>query len=273
MIASALEELGLFLGADLEENHESMFFLRLNDWALRQAGGAWDNPKAFTHVLHSPEHAKLFKDYMEMRFSSIASRSFWGWSRFLRNQVVRNDVKQLWGWKDPRTVFTIPLWGKIFPHAKIINIQRNGVAVAASLRARERKMLAQAKELHRRRMRWRIYALREKQGGFGWSSRCWQLSEGFLLWEEYVLQSQQTLEAIGLQQHQVRFEDFLKEPKERLAEMAEFCGLSFSLEALSRAVSSFRIDRAGAFEQDPELAEFYDTVKNRHSMRMLGYDR
>jgi hypothetical protein len=272
MIASALDELGLFLGEDLEENHESMFFLKLNEWALRQAGGAWDNPKAFTHVLSSPEHAELFKDYMGMRFRSISSRPYWGLSRFLQHQVVRNDVQQQWGWKDPRTVFTIPLWGKIFPHAKIINIHRNGVAVAASLRARERKLLAQAKELHFRRMRRCVYALHEKQGGFGWSSRCWQLSEGFSLWEEYVLQSRQTLETIGLEQHQVRYEDFLKEPKDRLAEMAEFCGLNTSEEALSRVVSGFRVERASAFEQDPELVDFYDSVKNRPSMRMLGYD-
>ncbi len=272
MIASALDDLGLFLGRDLEENHESMFFLALNDWALRQAGGAWDNPKAFTYVLRSPEHTQLFTEYMEMRFGSIASLPFWGMSRFLRHWAFRDEVREPWGWKDPRTVFTIPLWSKIFPHAKVINIHRNGVAVAASLRARERKMLAQAKDLHLRRIRRRTYALRGKRGGFGWSPRCWQLSEGFLLWEEYVLQSQESLGSLGLQQLQVRYEDILKEPKTSLNEMAEFCGLKPSDEALGRVVSRFRVERASAFERDPELAVFFNSVKNRPSMRMLGYD-
>ena len=39
MITDMLRRLGLFVGNDLEENSESMFFINHNDWLLNQSGG------------------------------------------------------------------------------------------------------------------------------------------------------------------------------------------------------------------------------------------
>ena len=38
-----------------------------------------------------------------------------------------------WGWKDPRTTITFPIWLQVFPKAKILHILRNGVDVAISI--------------------------------------------------------------------------------------------------------------------------------------------
>ena len=57
---------------------------------------------------------------------------FLGWKRYLAYRSLER-FDQPWGWKDPRNVFTLPLWLRVFPEAKIIYIVRNGVDVAASL--------------------------------------------------------------------------------------------------------------------------------------------
>src|SRR5213078_1316124 len=63
-----------------------------------------------------------------------------GWKRVMKYKSI-DRYDRPWGWKDPRTVFTLPLWLQLFPKAKIINIVRNGVDVASSLSVREQKML------------------------------------------------------------------------------------------------------------------------------------
>src|SRR3954454_23215857 len=44
LIARVLDELGLFQGAELQEDHESVYFLDMNDLLMRRIGASWDNP-------------------------------------------------------------------------------------------------------------------------------------------------------------------------------------------------------------------------------------
>lgn len=41
IITEMLEELGIFMGADKEQNNESLFFIQLNDWLLKQSSASW----------------------------------------------------------------------------------------------------------------------------------------------------------------------------------------------------------------------------------------
>lgn len=271
MVASMLDELGLFLGAHLDKNHESIFFQNLNDWALRAAGASWDQPTGMEHLMKSPAHVQLATEYLGMRFEGAASLSFWGLAGFLGRRFLRRGLDQPWGWKDPRTTFTLPLWSRVVPNAKVIHIVRNGVAVAESLRTRELQLLAQAAALHLRRTQSHQYYLFEKKGGFGWSPRCMQLSDGFALWEEYLIEARKNLQFCGLDQHEIRYEDFLRAPAESLAAMARFCGLTPSDELISRVASGCRPERAVTFRSSPEMVAFYDTVKDHPLMSHLGY--
>ncbi|MBW1793701.1 MAG: sulfotransferase [Deltaproteobacteria bacterium] len=56
-----------------------------------------------------------------------------------RNGCYQETAPPFWGWKDPRTTLTLPLWLKLFPKARIIHVIRNGIDSALSLWRRCKK--------------------------------------------------------------------------------------------------------------------------------------
>src|SRR4051812_23444294 len=44
LIARVLDQLGLFQGSELQEDHESVYFLDVNDTLMKRIGASWDNP-------------------------------------------------------------------------------------------------------------------------------------------------------------------------------------------------------------------------------------
>src|ERR1700709_599256 len=54
MIARLLDQLGLFQGNELQEDHESVWFLDINDMLLKRVNGAWDNPGPIKLFLQNP---------------------------------------------------------------------------------------------------------------------------------------------------------------------------------------------------------------------------
>jgi len=48
MVAELLDHLGLFLGEELESNHEALYFLELNAELFRRCNATWDQPLPMT---------------------------------------------------------------------------------------------------------------------------------------------------------------------------------------------------------------------------------
>jgi hypothetical protein len=144
MIARLLDELGLFQGSEIQDDHESTWFLEINELLLKRVNATWDNPEPMAAFLNSPDAFDLTVHCLEDDLSSKRTREFLGRKRSLKAGTLAKYDKP-WGWKDPRTIYTLPLWLKLFPGAKLIYIVRNGVDVASSLNVRE------VRELKRRR--------------------------------------------------------------------------------------------------------------------------
>lgn len=272
MIASMLRQLGLFIGDDLEENSESMFFIRHNDWIFDQCGGSWDNPSSIKWLLKNQEILNLTDEYIRARLAGFPSQRYLGWKRFISGQNLLNRMgTEQWGWKDPRTTYSLPIWLRIFPDARVINIFRNGVAVAASLRARERRNLKVAKSNHSKRKRYNVYSLMAKRAGFIWSPRCLSLSDSFSLWEEYVETSMLAMERVGTNGLSVKYEDFLDNPIVELRKLSQFCNLQASEAQIREVASRVKKERADAHSNDEELSLFSQNVKLNPTMARLGY--
>ena len=92
-------------------------------------------------MLQIPQAVDVTVECLRRTVASYRAIEFLGAGRLLRYRSV-HSLPFAWGWKDPQTIFTLPLWLKLFPDAKLIYLTRNGVDVAASLLTREQKRLA-----------------------------------------------------------------------------------------------------------------------------------
>jgi hypothetical protein len=266
MLGRLLEELGMFFGAIKDENNEALFFQDLNEWLLGQCGGRWDNPAPFNEYFWRNDAAvKLTELYIRNLLASPRFIQFLG-ARFALRGI--GGLGTPWGWKDPRNTFTLPIWLRIFPNAKVVSIERNGVDVAQSLRAREIKILEDGPSFYRKNRM--AFFLRPRRSGFVHSPRCLVLEDGFSLWQEYTSQADAAMAQLPAGRTlALRYEDVLDSPLKWLGETAAFCGLEASKVQLEKAVKNIRFDRAKAYEADVELKSF--AAKHSDVLNVRGY--
>lgn len=270
LIARLLDELGLFQGASLQEDHESTYFLDVNDTLMKRIGAAWDNPAPTRDFLENIEALELTSHCLAADLSSKPLKEFLGLKRFLKTRSLAR-LDQPWGWKDPRTVFTLPAWLRVFPSAKLLYIVRNGVDVASSLQVREVRELARRREeLAQKSRQLNRHSMLER-AGFKGSARCLTLAGGFSLWEEYVAEAERLLSLVQNERLVIGYEAFLADPATILPKLAAFCGLDADAAQYKQAVASVNAGRRNAFLQQPALKAFYETVCGTRWMTHFGY--
>ncbi len=262
MIAQMLEELGLFTGRKKQQNHETLFFMNINDWLLHQSGASWDYPEPFHFLLENKEIRTLATDYMKSMVTIPAVASFLGWRECLSYRSLFN-LNFPWGWKDPRNTYTLPLWLEIFPDARVIHIHRNGIDVANSLVMRDQRAFENKKSRYIARRA--FYRVRPKRGGFTDSIRCASLEGAFSLWEEYLKEAEKHVTALGSGAVELRYEDLVSRPYELLRQLAGFCELDVSDRDIQRVSVLVKKDRAYAYKEKPELLAFAEKVEDRLS--------
>ncbi len=133
-LAGCLQDCGLHLGEVSEKNpcnpkgnRESPWVMRLNNSVLLQSGGKWDNP---------PEKIFWTQDLALERDDLVA---------FFNKSGARH-----WGFKDPRTLLTLPFWEEGISRVSFVGTFRHPVAVAKSLNTRNRMPIEHALALWRR---------------------------------------------------------------------------------------------------------------------------
>ena len=266
MVVELLEKLGLFIGKRRERNQEAVLFQRLNDWIFGQGGATWDNPKQIGNLLSYNDLRCRVSDYLRYYAGSPRAISYLGTCRYLRYQSLL-QLPFAWGWKDPRSTFTLPLWLELFPQARVLHIYRHGVDVAMSLRHRERSIL-QAKN-SRKSFHDILYTLQPGRANFTTSARCSTLEGGFDLWEEHMAAAQAARKLRPLAYLELKYEEMLAQPEALLRRAAEFCGLTTEDTTIAALVASIRADRAYAFAADEEATAFARGVASR--LAPFGY--
>lgn len=108
---------------------ENVKIVKINNAILKKLGMTWDNVKV-------PEK---------------------GWSRHWRFSFLKWKAKRILKtldvWKDPRICITYEFWESIVPHLKVVLMSRSRIAVALSLKRRDRMELSRARKL------WSLYYL------------------------------------------------------------------------------------------------------------------
>ena len=271
MLTRMLESLGLYVGWKKTGTHEAVFFQRLNKWVLSQCGASAESPGAAICPLRDRGVRKLLVDLINYSMYSPRVISYLGVKRYLRyHSPVNLDVP--WGWKDPRSTFTLPIWLDIFPYAKVIHICRHGVDVANSFRSRNQKNLARIKTNYGKYKTWYLLFLLvksiSKERGLI-DLRAASLEGRFTLWEEYVREARTHLDNLRESAIEVKYEDFLDQPDELLRALSDFCELSSSNDDIKKATEQVRSERAYAYRHDSELVAFAAKVHGR--LQAHGY--
>lgn len=272
MVAEILGRLGLFMGADLEINNESKFFIKLNAWLLRECGAKWDRPISTSMLLENATLAELTLDYLTYQLSNWPVHKYSGLVRYVILDLPITPQTP-WGWKDPRNTFTLPVWLQLFPEAKVIHVYRNGVDIASSLKVRAENDLISFGKRHEILKRSSFYRISKKHRGFTGSASVLDIRNGFSLWEQYAEAAFSYEAMLGNRLHHVCYEDFLSAPLKHLRGMADFCNLEPTEQHLIESVSDVKSSRGFAFLHDPLLRQFYNEIKDSPWMRKLGYDK
>lgn len=262
LLSRLLTDMGVHMGADTTTaNAESLFFLNLNNSVLRQASATWFTPLPFADVV---DHKDCQSRYCTHLIEQLNSSSF---SQFEGDEFHAGNYR--WGWKDPRSTITLPLWLKIFPQAKVIHIVRNGVGVANSLVERDRRTFPRTLRSRVRRAARCVYPLPPGSRSTPFRS----LQEPFDLWSHYLSLASRFTERLSSEQLLTfRFEDLAARAVSVLSQIGDFLDLQHDEEFMQKLASTIQTDKVFAWTQNPQLTEFHDLCRESPLMQRFGYD-
>lgn len=252
-LADLLHDRGIFMGSERDVHGEAEFFKQANQHVFRIAHATWDHPEPVERLVGSAELRPRIVELLRGRLASReAEREYWGTTGLLQRKPARSPDAP-WGWKDPRSSFTLPFWLDLFPAARVVHIHRNGVDVAASLQARER-------------------ARRDPLRNPLFSARCLELEGGFSLWVSFVETCRAHLADLPPERAcELAYEEVLRDPRPHLARLFRFLGLGASEERVEAAAAGLEPDRAYAFLRHDDRRRFYETCRGHPLMTRLGY--
>ena len=262
MITKFLDELGLFIGDKLDDNHESLFFFDLNKWIFDVGIAKTDYP--YNLQLMNPNTKREVINVLDYHMSSRRRKKYLGKHRF---KDVR-DIDFKWGWKEPRNSFTLEFYKVLFPNAKIIHIYRNPIDSANSYIKRDIKRRNAFTLTWKKKLKRHFLIAHKYHQNF----RLRNLQDGYDLWQAYVEKAFSWEEEYKERMVTLRYEDFLDNPFEQTKKLARFCGLEATDAAIKQVVKEVDTSRKYAFTKDENSIAFYNTIKDNDWMKKLKYN-
>jgi len=231
MLSELLHDSGIFMGTDVYKNKESFFFQELNIRLLNENGFSWDKPGVPTRGRLKVSDYGVMRRYIKAHYHPIRLMQLLG--------------GRPWGWKDPRTTFTLAQWLAIFPKAKVIHIYRNGIDVALSLYHRNKKI---------------------GKGGRCYSEFLERKTAGLDLWEKYVAQAFSFVPSLAGQMLTLHYEKLVGCDAEQVASLEAFTGLPLR-EKIAAKADPTRVSRFKSGEHE----DLVDYARQNAWMQKLGY--
>jgi hypothetical protein len=252
LVTSLLSRSGVFMGADCNSHEESCFFRGLNDLVFGAAHAEWDWPMGLAPLYSDEATCEALIAELTARCASAEARAYLGWKHWLRARSL-DGQGSAWGWKDPRNTCTLPFWLRVFPGARVVNVYRDGVDVAASLVKRER-------------------ARRGRLDSGVRSSRCLDPARAFALWAEYVEISLDVTEDLApTRVRDVRYESLIEKPEERIRELITFAGVDPGDDTIRALAAEVEPERARPARRDPEFEALRSEQGDHPLMQRLDY--
>ncbi len=226
LLSRMLGDLGVDMGLRRDANEESRLYLRLNEWLLHEAGAAWFAPAAFRRAADNPDFVRLAVASLRRATSMPLSVEHHG----LR-------PSSLWGFKDPRTTITWPVWREVHPGSRVVLMRRNGLDVARSLTARAERVRAGAGPRLTA-----VLGVGAPRSGFRSSWAASDINQALELWSAYCdLEDEVAVSEPGAVR--LRYEELLAAPGPSVARLADSLGLHPTRRQLAAATDRVGLPR------------------------------
>lgn len=249
LLTRLMEGCGIFWGASKDEYNEALCFQSINEMLFARSDGSWDNPLPVESYFKDRRHVQTAVAAVQRCLNNKFYQEYFYGSQLLPPDRALNASRN-WGWKDPRNIFTLPVWLKIFPNARIIHIFRNGIDVAASLWLRETSRPEGPEHPH-------------------YSDLCQNQEGCYDLWKQYIKSARRSIRKLP-ETLELRFEDLLKNPMSVMQKIASFTGFEMN-GCLQDAAATIKPERRFAFIKDPTLKRLRDLVVKDRLWEELGY--
>lgn len=229
-----LKDLGVHMGSSLSRDAEAVFFQKINRVIYHSAGCNWGEVDGLIQAMDSSEFVdrqtrtslkRLYPGGQIIPLNQGISDYFGtpAWDALCRGDPV------WWGWKDPRTTLTFPVWLRIFPNGRYLNILRNGIDVAISI---HRRSIKQSRKWWKRAF------------PLDYVPRTLDFDYCFRLWEQHLAFLEQKKPLIPPGQYlEIRYEDLLASPKPNIRRIAEFMNYPLPEKDLDAACSQINEGR------------------------------
>jgi hypothetical protein len=206
LLTRILRANGLQVGADVESNYESKACQKINRWILANASAGLEAPDRIDLLL-ADEPARMLVGEA-VREYILTGRGGGYWPRWRR----RADW---FGFKDPRTTFTLPIWEAVFPNVQVIHMFRAHGA-ALSLCQRRARVL-------RRTDAGRPDLIAQGRSVVNLSAA--SLTDSADLWARYVQRADQHRRRLGpARAIEVRYEDLIADAPRVMLRLSGFVG-------------------------------------------------
>jgi len=233
LAARVLRAARVHLGADCDAAGESAFFRSCNERLLAAAGAPWNGSRPFPTVLDDEEQIDALAARARGACISGEARRYLGWRRWLRGGGLGALVEP-WGWVDPRNLGTLPVWLRVFPGARVVNLYRNGAEVAARLAGSRRDPGRAGGEAP------------AADGGL-------EPEAAFALWVACVEAGLRVTEALPPRQvRDLRYEALVARPERSVRELLAFAGLAFGEAETARCVAAVEQHREESTSPPPD---------------------
>ena len=265
MLTRILDDVGLEFGVMKDSNYESLFFQRINIWMMSLISSSWDSPKEFENI--DPKLLNHIKSQLYELLDSRSNALYFGWKSLILKKSFLN-MQSPWGWKDPRNTFTLDIWSKIFPDARIVYLIRHPIDIAYSLIKRQQKEIDH--DINSKNSISSIIKTLLKINHTNYNSSmlvnsyadCIELID--LYYNQIIKQKSDNVLI-------VKFEDILLNPSDSIKGILQFCNLSTNNISLEWVSSNIIKSKALSYKKDVELIkleqEFGDLIYK------MGYDK
>lgn len=257
-----LTAVGFHMGYQLSRDAEAVFFQKLNRRIFRAVDVKWGYVDPLIEAMQDQSFVEeqtltmLSALFTEKRLlgGEIKISEFFGPQHW--PEVIQNKMRY-WGWKDPRTTITFPIWLRIFPNAKVLHLLRNGIDVAIST---HRRTLRQQKNFLKRTLPFDYSPITLD---FEYCFQLWQVYVSFVLENKYHISKGNYLE--------VRFEDLLSEPDKHLRSISEFVEYPVQDEKLHAAIEQVNRNRLNNSKFASKYRQQIPSLASNSLMQQLGY--